>query len=270
MAKVILDAGHGGSDIGDSYGNRMEKEDALKLTIRVGQILESKGIEVEYTRRSDANLSQLDRVFMANNSGGDLFVSIHRLFGNSFAKGPGLDFFVRMADSLESRAAHIIGSSLSKLGISSYGIIERTDVPILTNTDMPALMIGIGYMKSVEENEFFEENFEEIAQAIAEGIATSLDVLTNSEEKETVTDTELYYGDCPSEYLYRVQVGLFRSYNPAMNLQILLIQEGYAVDIVRQGDCYAVWVEEFYDLEEAVELEHILRCKGYNAFVVAV
>lgn len=270
MAKVILDAGHGGNDIGDSYGNRMEKEDVLKLTNRVGQILENKGIEVAYTRQSDANLSQLDRVLLANNTGGDLFVSIHRLFGNSFAKGPGLDFFVLMDDSLESRVAHIIGTSLSKLDISSYGIIERTDVPILTSTEMPALMIGIGYMKSVEENEFFDENFEAIAQAIADGITTALDKLNNSEEEETVTDTELYFGDSPSDYLYRVQVGLFRSYNPAMNLQILLIQEGYAVDIVRQGDCYAVWVEEFYNLDEAVELEHILRCKGYNAFVVAV
>ena len=40
MARVILDAGHGGYDNGAQYDGRKEKDDNLRLTLAVGQILE--------------------------------------------------------------------------------------------------------------------------------------------------------------------------------------------------------------------------------------
>ena len=42
MAGVILDAGHGGYDNGAQYDGRKEKDDNLRLTLAVGQILEQK------------------------------------------------------------------------------------------------------------------------------------------------------------------------------------------------------------------------------------
>ena len=51
MAKVILDAGHGGSrDPGAVYEGRQEKDDVLRLALAVGEILERKGVEVSYNR----------------------------------------------------------------------------------------------------------------------------------------------------------------------------------------------------------------------------
>ena len=43
MAGVILDAGHGGYDNGAQYDGRKEKDDNLRLTLAVGQILEQNG-----------------------------------------------------------------------------------------------------------------------------------------------------------------------------------------------------------------------------------
>ena len=49
--KIVLDAGHGGTDPGAIYKERKEKNDNLELTLAVGKILEDNGIDVVYTIR---------------------------------------------------------------------------------------------------------------------------------------------------------------------------------------------------------------------------
>ena len=50
MATVFLDAGHGGVNPGATFEGRRESDDALELTLAVGNILEENGIDVEYSR----------------------------------------------------------------------------------------------------------------------------------------------------------------------------------------------------------------------------
>ena len=54
---MMLDSGHGGSDPGAVYRGRREKDDTLRLTLAVGEILQENGIEVLYTRTTDVYLS---------------------------------------------------------------------------------------------------------------------------------------------------------------------------------------------------------------------
>ena len=51
--KIVLDAGHGGTDPGAIYKERKEKDDNLALTLAVGKILEDNGVDVVYTRTED-------------------------------------------------------------------------------------------------------------------------------------------------------------------------------------------------------------------------
>ena len=46
MATVMLDAGHGGFDNGAMFNGRKEKDDNLSLTLKVGQELEDRGVNV--------------------------------------------------------------------------------------------------------------------------------------------------------------------------------------------------------------------------------
>ena len=78
MATVAIDPGHGGRDWGASYMGRKEKEDNLNLAFAVGSILENNGIDVFYTRVDDVYDSPYEKAVKANNSGADLFVSLHR------------------------------------------------------------------------------------------------------------------------------------------------------------------------------------------------
>ena len=72
MARVILDAGHGGYDNGAQYDGRKEKDDNLRLTLAVGQILEQNGVPVSYTRKSDIYQSPSEKARLGNESGADI------------------------------------------------------------------------------------------------------------------------------------------------------------------------------------------------------
>ena len=75
---VVLDAGHGGKDPGNSYHGFVEKEIALKTTLLVGEILEKeRDFEIIYTRKSDTFIELSNRPKLANKAKADLFVSIH-------------------------------------------------------------------------------------------------------------------------------------------------------------------------------------------------
>ena len=50
---IMLDAGHGGRDPGAVYNGRQEKDDALALTLAIGELLQERGIDILYTRTTD-------------------------------------------------------------------------------------------------------------------------------------------------------------------------------------------------------------------------
>jgi N-acetylmuramoyl-L-alanine amidase len=78
IKKAVIDAGHGGTDPG-AIGRAGLREKGVNLDIakRVANILRNDGIEVVMTRPSDRFVLLNSRVEMANNSGADIFVSIH-------------------------------------------------------------------------------------------------------------------------------------------------------------------------------------------------
>lgn len=76
--RIVLDAGHGGKDPGNSYHGFVEKEIALKTTLKVGKFLEQeKDFDVRYTRKTDEFIELVDRPKVANRINAELFVSIH-------------------------------------------------------------------------------------------------------------------------------------------------------------------------------------------------
>jgi N-acetylmuramoyl-L-alanine amidase len=75
---IIIDAGHGGKDPGNSYHGFTEKDIALKTALKVGKFLEkSSDIKVIYTRTTDVFIELANRPKIANRANANLFVSIH-------------------------------------------------------------------------------------------------------------------------------------------------------------------------------------------------
>ena len=85
---VVLDAGHGGHDGGNSWHGFSEKQIALDITLKVGAELEKlPDVKVIYTRKTDAFITLAGRANIANKADADLFISIHMNGHNSQAQG---------------------------------------------------------------------------------------------------------------------------------------------------------------------------------------
>lgn len=87
---VVLDAGHGGHDPGNLGNGYLEKNIALNIVLKVGEILSAnKDIKVIYTRKDDTFIDLFVRGEIANKANADLFVSVHCDSHSSDAHGAG-------------------------------------------------------------------------------------------------------------------------------------------------------------------------------------
>ena len=92
--KVVLDAGHGGTDpgnLGVKGHNYLEKDIVLNIALEVGKLLQKdKDIEVIYTRKDDTFIELDLRGEIAQKSKANLFISIHcDAFSSAYAYGAG-------------------------------------------------------------------------------------------------------------------------------------------------------------------------------------
>ena len=77
MTKIFLDPGHGGKDSGAIGNGLKEKDIALSITLKIGEILKRHNLEVIYSRTTDIFVELSDRARKANNINADYFISIH-------------------------------------------------------------------------------------------------------------------------------------------------------------------------------------------------
>ncbi|MBQ5674962.1 MAG: N-acetylmuramoyl-L-alanine amidase [Lachnospiraceae bacterium] len=174
MATVILDAGHGGWDRGATYDFHVEKDDNLELALAVGEILSQNGVNVLYTRVTDLYEAPIQKARDANNSGADYMISLHRNSSPVPNQYAGVESFVYSLDGVATRMAANINAQLAQVGYNNLGVKERTNLIVLNSTNIPAILVEVGFINSDEDNYLFEVFFEQTAQAIATGILESL------------------------------------------------------------------------------------------------
>ena len=248
--KVILDAGHGGDEPGAIYNGRKEKDDTLRLTLAVGRILEENGVSTLYTRTTDVYNSPQEKAEIANRSGADLFISIHRNAMPVPGTGRGASVLVYEDSGIAAVLAENILKNLVQLGFKDQGIVERPGL-VLRKTRMPAVLVEVGFIDNPVDNAFFDRNFDAIAKAIADGILNTL-----REQKEQFP---LYY---------QVQTGAFRDRAKAMGLAKELQSAGFPVFIVYDEGLYKVRVGAFSDMENGIRMEQNVKQAGYPAYLV--
>ena len=176
---VCIDAGHGGTDVGALLNDRYEKDDTLRVAKLVQKDLKEEGIKVIMTRDQDKTVSLRDRCKIANKKKVDLFVSIHR---NSAKSGNGIEIWVNShKQEKDVRLANFILDRLDKEEIQNnrgvkYGTVkgEDTDYYVLNNTNMPSCLIELGFITDENDNKLLDQNIENYAKAIANGIKEGL------------------------------------------------------------------------------------------------
>ncbi len=262
---IMLDAGHGGRDPGATYEGRQEKDDALALTLAVGEILQNNGINVEYTRTEDIYETPFQKAIEANTANVNFFISIHR---NSFPTDNtafGVESLVYDKTGIKYEMAEDINEQLESIGFVNLGVKERPNLVVLRRTKMPAILVEVGFINSDTDNAIFDDNFQEIAQAIASGILDTLDI--DEEAPPAPTPPQ----DMPSSsgLQYHVQTGAFRMEMYAQRLLNELLEQDFPAAIQHTGGFYRVWVGPFSLLDDAVQMEHRLKRAGYPTVIVA-
>ena len=174
VKRVIIDPGHGGSDPGAMYDGRREKDDALRLALAIGSILESQGVDVVYTRTTDVYDTPLEKSVIANRADGDLFVSIHRNAMPVPGTASGAMTLVYEDEGVPALLAENIQKNLVEAGFADLGIQERPGLIVLRRTQMPAVLVEAGFIDNPQDNRFFDQNFQAIAGDVADGIMATI------------------------------------------------------------------------------------------------
>jgi len=131
--RIVLDAGHGGWDLG-TVGRQglLEKDLVLDVTQRLGRLLETRlGLEVMFTRTADTYLPLDQRADMANQAQADLFVSIHANYSSS-ATARGVEtYYTNMFSAPGAREVnnHDEGTfaKITPVSLSSAGLHEKIE-----------------------------------------------------------------------------------------------------------------------------------------------
>ena len=250
---IMLDAGHGGRDPGAVYNGRQEKDDTLALTLAVGELLQERGLDVLYTRTTDVYESPYQKAMEANQAGADFFISIHRNSSPEPNTYSGVESLVYDKSGIKLEMAENINEQLEAVGFTNLGVKERPGLVILRRTRMPAVLVELGFINSDTDNMLFDNNFNDIALAIAEGI---LDTLQMTVEVSV-----------PGSYT--VQAGAFRNGAYADRLQQELLEQDFPAVTSQDNGLYRVTVGTYPTLDEAAAMERKLKRAGYQTVIVS-
>lgn len=184
---VVLDAGHGGYDVGSTYEELYEKDVTLALVKDIGARLEANGYPVVYTRESDdvswpANEVEdlSERVRISNESNARLFVSIHTNAAEVVNGSYGYEIWGKMKESEVVTLSENILKELDTLGFSQNRGIKDQDlspIQVLQNNKLPSILIETGFLASENDRLYLMDDAKRkvFANKIADGIIKTLD-----------------------------------------------------------------------------------------------
>ena len=165
---VCIDPGHGGKDPGAVKGKRCEKDDTLRLALRVGKVLKANGLNVIYTRTTDRYDSPSKKAQIANKNKADYFISIHRnSTGNGTANGA--EVLVYATGGVRVEIAKSIQKLFAKHGFNDRGVKARPKLTVLKKTTMPAVLCEVGFISNDKDSKLFDDKLIKIGDCIAKG-----------------------------------------------------------------------------------------------------
>jgi len=206
--RIVLDAGHGGWDMG-TVGRKglLEKDLVLDVVSRLGKLVQKRlNAEITYTRASDDYLSLEKRAEIANLAQADLFISVHANYSTD-ATARGVEtYYSNTYSSVRARTAEADGQPelqnlnwtnvdirtkvfesrrfASAIQQALYGTIaastpgtrnrgvKQAAYAVLTGTTMPAVLAEISFVSSPEDEVRLQDPAyrQEIAEALFRGI----------------------------------------------------------------------------------------------------
>ena len=157
---IFLDAGHGGSDSGASYGNILEKNLTKLMTIDIGKELVKRGYDVHYSRTSDIYIGRAERARMANRLNCNALLSVH---GNSAKPNPkpsGFEIWTTRGQNNSDILATDIFNAYQKLiggptrkDMTDGDPDKENDWTVIYLASMPAVLMECGFISNPQDRD---------------------------------------------------------------------------------------------------------------------
>lgn len=226
MYKLCLDYGHGGKDPGATYKGRKEATDNLYIGKKVANELRKYKVIVDETRTEDVTVSLKNRSRFENKKTYDYFISFHR---NAFSAGKakGVETFTYLTSTVNSKSTQLakkIQNELVNLGFVNRGV-KRANFHVLRETKAPAVLIEIGFIDNIKDNELFDSKKEEIVRAITKAILTQLNITYKDDVNKIEEKSK-------EQIFYRVMAGSFAEKENAENQVKRLKNSGFDATIM--------------------------------------
>lgn len=150
---IVLDPGHGGKDPGARGAHITEAEINLIAAKQLKKKLEGLGFNVYMTRESDKYVGLYTRPQIANDLRADVYISIHaNAATNTAAMGIETLYYPEEGFSLKRELAKAIQKKLiAYTGAVNRGIVERPNLVVTRETNMPSVIVEMGFLTNVEE-----------------------------------------------------------------------------------------------------------------------
>lgn len=170
---ILLDAGHGGTDTGVKRDEFQEKDIALKIATIIQEKNPFENIDFVLLRKGDEQIINTNRAKMINEIKPDLVLSLHANYDVKESK-KGTEIHLSPLNPTFENSKILgekIGKNISSLGFENLGIIE-SNAKILRDSQVPIIMIEIGYLTNVDDRKILtnEDNYSKIADKIFDSL----------------------------------------------------------------------------------------------------
>ncbi|CAH0345166.1 cell wall-binding repeat-containing protein [Bacillus sp. CECT 9360] len=173
--KIVVDAGHGGTDPGATGNGLVEKNVTLDVAKRLQSKLAAQGASVTMTRSGDTYPSLDERADLANRIGADVFVSIHiNAFSDPSVNGTETFWNSQYASADSKELATLIQKEMvAELGTNNRGV-KQANFVVIKNTKMASALAELAFVSNSKDAALLESSTyrDKAAQGIYQGIST--------------------------------------------------------------------------------------------------
>ena len=176
---LVLDPGHGGTDIGSQYEAIREKDINLKIANRIKELSPQYNIETHLTRNGDETLSLPVRVNISNKLRPDDFISVH-VTDDSVRdmRGGNFDIDICFENPRLERSKELGWAVFQHLNAQG-GIQKQTPAEkrlyVLRHNNAASILIEFGDIKSKEKMQWITDDtkLDELCGAVLAGVVES-------------------------------------------------------------------------------------------------
>lgn len=183
--KIVIDAGHGGSDSGaiGLYGVR-EKDWTLKTAKACADYLTKAGAIVIMTRTTDVYPTLQDRANLSNNKNAAFFCSIHYNKGGNVINsatgelsGTGVEVFKGEGAYANRASQNVLNSILQGFNLRNRGTKDGTQLYVVRNTSAPAILVEGGFLSNSKDVSLLNNDagLKKMGEQIAKGIISTFE-----------------------------------------------------------------------------------------------